>query len=549
MTLSRARRRVLWLIGAVAVLVARLERSVTLTDGLSSGDDVVQSLPESVTCNALNSKAWLEGPRFGNINETDQRSVLDSILDIETILARPGALTRLLRQTLADEESRFLREDDATETAASARRWAVRLAYLAVHYHQHRHSIPEARLRRKSDCSLPVYDYECPDAKFIAVPLSGNGLGVNVRTAMAELMVPALNSNRILVLTNNAPGRPPWDLASCDRHDHQCVFRPLSPCVPTLEDLNNTVHLNKEQSRALYYGQDTTLDHDAKVWHVSQTMRSKTSVPKQTVDRIRNYVDLFLSHVDDSDSRLPILRKAADMLQYREQLPGAISIGSLRLPLFQAITFYSMRPNTASARVLESMMTGMLPHNFTSSRSIGLPIRASDKCNRESECLSYEKHLGAAGVAWDMHGGSSPSTKPHLIVTSESIQIMQEQRDMMASNRSRSFPFEFLINEKDVAPDSGKYRQAKRRRHSFSADDAMLGSLSTLKLQMKSAITVANCCSNFHLLLSDFLMEGLGAAESNSFVCLQDMPPEYVVCCYKESQCVLRREEMLATKT
>ena len=173
------------------------------------------------------------------------------ILNLENLLTSEQRHT-LLGQSICHEDGRF-RNDTAAGLAfddRTVRVWTVRLVYYAMHYHQHRLAVPEATLRYDKDnasCShasmlekhnVSLFDYECPQAKYIIMSLGGTGLGSNVRGAMVPAYLMGLTADRIVHFVNNAPGgdkylAQPWLLASCPRQDYQCFFMPNSPCTLT----------------------------------------------------------------------------------------------------------------------------------------------------------------------------------------------------------------------------------------------------------------------------------------------------------------------------
>jgi hypothetical protein len=72
----------------------------------------------------------------------------------------------------------------------------------------------------------------------------------------------------------------------------------------------------------------------------------------------------------------------------------------------------------------------------------------------------------------------------------------------------------------------------KNTKYESTEDEIMLSAISSLKAQLMAKFTVGNCCSNFHLLLFDFLQDGCGAAKDNIGQCLQDNEdPEFRICC------------------
>lgn len=175
-------------------------------------------VPETIN-QCGNSERWLNSRRYGNLNDdalftTDLAKSL--LLDLDTMLVpessqrRSTVLPTLLDQSICHANSRFMNSTiPATATSSSyndsrtVRLWAFKLTYLAIHYHQHRLAVPEAKARfaehPTSSCPnsdelwskhrVGMFDYECPDAKYLVMPLGGNGLGSNIRggTVLAYL--------------------------------------------------------------------------------------------------------------------------------------------------------------------------------------------------------------------------------------------------------------------------------------------------------------------------------------------------------------------------
>jgi hypothetical protein len=127
-----------------------------------------------------------------------------------------------------------------------------------------------------------------------------------------------------------------------------------------------------------------------------------------------------------------------------------------------------------------------------------------------------------------------------IILTSEDGDVLEQRLDFQ--NRVKNFSLKFVVNEKDIAQGTGLPKLYKHR-----ADDVMISSLVALKLQLMATVSVGNCCSNFYLVLLDFLRNGCGryghifrkTTMRNStrplpasVECLQDTAnPEYHVCC------------------
>jgi hypothetical protein len=175
----------------------------------------------------------------------------------------------------------------------------------------------------------------------------------------------------------------------------------------------------------------------------------------------------------------------------------------------------------------------------------------SDKCNLESECLSFDKHMLAAFDEWESQlGRPYNATKPYVMFTTESSSLINDQKNYVTQRKQQSSPLEdevrFATNIHDVAPNSG--RGVKYAKDQVDPDTAMLAALITLKLQMVPRITIGNCCSGFHQLIHYFRNGGLGTLDTSPslptpiFRCLQEMEnPHYRLCCWKKKSCLQQR--------
>lgn len=178
----------------------------------------------------------------------------------------------------------------------------------------------------------------------------------------------------------------------------------------------------------------------------------------------------------------------------------------------------------------------MCPHPFT------ISLLASDKCEHESECLSFEQHVQAAAL--NLHGFARTETKPTILFTSESKEMVQAFRSFTGNKSlSMKYPFRFLTNNRDNNPDSGRVWKDEVN----DADKSMLAAISSLKFQLYSATVVGNCCSNFHTLIHGFLAAGCGASKRYGFQCLQDVEdPRLRVCCWRSQGCIQSRNRDIA---
>jgi hypothetical protein len=569
----------------------------------------------------LNSLSWLEDKRFGNQNSHDSRSIDDdyiasSILNITSLFSDLEANSQnILRHTMCARSSRFLnlkfssfRKDDGNEqlhhdsdgdenflkTGAAIttnnqqtiHHLSLRLLYLSVHVHQHMHAMKEARhrLANPGKCeqerkarNIGKFDFECPDAKFLVVPLKHSGLGGQVRLITAPVLMVGIASDRVILFVNNSPVGPnylrePWDLSSCPRRDKQCFFLPDSPCVLTHNEIQNATELGKGERRALFKT-GRLPDHMENERVIVMNMKDR---PQRTPLNFRNKIAHFarqflidpLARENPGDPRLPLLSAAADhILQEDESIDDLFYYHGRNFQAHHAMVFFSMRPKVEFAERIDRIVDSTLGDNHRTDLALGLPIRASDKCVDESECPSFETYMllmqnvrdTNEKYLADAHSKDIPNSSntenstaytTNIILTSESSDVLQAQRAFQekssSHHKNHTFPFKFVTNAFDVLQNTGNPSKMMSTSES-SKEEIILSSLASLKLQFYAKYSVGNCCSNHHLLLFDFLTEGCGASESDHVAnCMQDHQDErFRICCgwTKTEECLSRRSQ------
>lgn len=181
----------------------------------------------------------------------------------------------------------------------------------------------------------------------------------------------------------------------------------------------------------------------------------------------------------------------------------------------------------------------------------------------------WHRHMQATGRTVD----------PTVVFTTEATNMVKEQLAFVAENSERKYPFkfDFVTNTRDITPDSGFMKDISKLRVSIccpskrcqwlsnafvlsrgipftvwsskgesDADEVMLSAVSSLKAQLLPRVSIGNCCSNFHVMLNDFLSEGCGAASDNTFMCLQEYDdPLLHVCCGWHHECMEKKKALL----
>jgi len=552
---------------AVTAAFTSIFYSVTILRTLDDELMMVSETPISthnlmVACFEDNSAGWLQGPRHGNLQDPLMQDNYG-----ERMILRLGHMLEsardVLEQSLCHKDSRLLQMESSN---TSIRMWTVRLVYLAVYYHQHQPALAEARLqsqesgceKARSDHDLSTYDYECPSTKYLAVSLWNNGIGANMEHVAIPTLKAGLALNRTVIFVSKASEGPnwiikhPWSLASCSRRDPQCFFAPLTPCVPAVADLAKARSLKKNEKAQLFAtgSLPAKYEHDRVVYMLALHKYNDNSLGGKLKPALQTISRTIIDQLPPSDPRNDILRKAVEAIMESDGPRPGYDFQGATSKIHHAMVFYAMRPNLSYQQRIDQILADVLPSTFVPDEAIGLPIRASDKCLRESECLTFEQHVMVASRVWaKVATGSTDSMRDASIVFTTESTAMQEAQRLLAGNASAhsKFPaFRFVTNSHDVTPDSGRFSDVAKN---VSADEAMLSAISSLKLQLMSRVSVGNCCSNYHRMLHDYLSEGCGAASDSHFHCLQEDPdPELRVCCFKAKSCIQKREQEIAER-
>ena len=503
-----------------------------------------------------NSKEWLYSKRLSN--NADPQTAYNLILYGSPQKFAP------LEITMCSNQSRFLGNRKGNASGGDdISDLSFRLLFLGIHHHQHQHASDEmkerhthginemiyketSRIRRNAPNITPpgVFDYECPNAKFLisAVP-GGTGLGHGIRKVAVETINAAVATKRVALFVNAAPTGPRdlrdrWAMASCSRGDFQCFFMPLSPCTITKKDLETASVLSMEESRSWGKSKEVSDRYNSSRVVVMKAHTRQNPAwswqarVEQVMDSITSYVQQARAVVNDKGTET-IWYGNTDLALVKSYLERAEKKDPWIFD--HALTFYILRPNPTSKHKIQDVMRRVFPSNFDPTSAIGVPIRSSDKCIRESECLSFDQYMR---IARNLSLKKKTTKSRHMaeenirniVLTSESKEMLQARHRY---NADENFPLTLIANDEDVAQGTGNPKEYnKMNSRNITADDIMLSTMTSLNMQLMAAHTVGNCCSNFHKLMLEFLSRGCGAAPRNIFECLQDNEnPEYRLCC------------------
>ena len=174
-----------------------------------------------------------------------------------------------------------------------------------------------------------------------------------------------------------------------------------------------------------------------------------------------------------------------------------------------------MRPNIPSKRFIEQHIQSILPKSLDPKFSIGMPVRGSDKCKGESDCLQFDEYMELAKEAWDemkteyqgmvQPNAPPPPSRASLILTTEDRAVFE---NAMKYNTT-DFPLDFVVNKDDIMQSSGNFVAISKTTKEDS-DQIMLSSMIAMSMQFHARYVYSNCCSNFHNLIFEFLRLGCG---------------------------------------
>lgn len=528
----------------------------------------------------IHSKKWLVNKKLSNNIDGYDSSLVGSLMDPNPLAHFPV----LAEQTICLEEGSFRDNRWDVPKDQLVHSWYTRLVYLALHDFFHQPARQELKMRasfcsKEAMLSLPQYEFECQDTKFLVTSIPSMGMGASFRLGAIGHIIVSIASGRIPLFFSKTPKGTPkwmqaqWPLVSCSRGDYQCVFQPLSPCTLLLEDLRNGTRLSESEARILRKTGSLSPQHEGdRVLIVPSTVQGVKGTQKdgphpalreRLHEHAKKIVDTWAENyrmmggiAEDSvfEMKLDILQEALNRISKTDDLDPHQHFGysyrHYRLP--HIILMYIMRPNKNTKNAINKQAEESIPEDIPDKTLpvIGLPIRGksmkrelldsdegkplliasynklqnpgSDKCERESTCLNFSQYMRLAEELWEesQEGSVFRAQRGKIIMTTEDPTLMSKRH---LYNKSSGFPLDFVVNEHDPLQGSGNTRVFKA-----SADKILTSSMAAMTMQFHASIVVGNCCSNFHIMMFDFLREGCGLTKT--FKCLQETK-KYNLCC------------------
>jgi hypothetical protein len=540
-------------------------------------DDLTKqiSMPTTKSCLSANSQEWLQSARYGNtplkLSQVDYPVKGPLLENLPALLldAQPICHPKSPLMSIGYDPSGTRKGGD--DEAKEVRMWKLRLMYLSLYHHQHHHAMEEATERQKlqsvqgeQEChsdmkkhNVSTFDFECKNAKYLVAEMRNSGLGSLLKRDFNNVFVAAIAMNRTVVFYNDVTNGTSfssgkWQLSSCSRHDYQCSFQPLSGCVPTIEEIIRAPDIQYETFRSVINGIPRLPHVDSRVIRYANPSKRTLTPTKIVFVELHRIATLIIDELDPTDARVPILRKAAQEILSETDRSIQHTFPQETLDFDISFMLYIMRPTLAKGNQLKAFMDSDLPPDFDSARSFGFPVRGSDKCNQESECLQFPTYMRLLKSKWyeegfaEKYDRESGNVTFDILVTSEMKDIMDKAYAFSNNSEYMSkFPFtpRWITNTNDIRQGNGKPRRAKLGEN--TADDVITSMLSTFKLQMNAGSTIGNCCSNFHQVIMQLLQGGCGLEYNNEGQCLQSRNESlYQLCCDRKANPVCVRERL-----
>lgn len=465
-----------------------------------------------------NSVGWLKS-RGRNSNANETLMTFEYVQNL--ILNNDPNYGNVLKQTLCPEESTFMNWQSREEekNLDFVKSLAARLIFLVLHEHQYGPARKEALARQRKtekerldffrENKLGLFDYECDsDTKYLVVEFqTQGGFGQTVKKGYNPIQL-GYSLGRVVIYKQFH--RNANRLADCPRRDMQCMFLPMSPCVLELPNQTSSYRVITNEDFVKYYKYNISLSEEllsqrvllytpsgydlAPPAHVKERYIEDISRLFVRLKRDFAVIDGGTDHPWNVDEEL--LEQVYALLRKKKWFVN-------KAPLL-----YQMRPNLKAQREVDRLMKKALPEDFDPDKSLGLAIRDGDKCRKESECMPFENYMEMlnefsikrtlARKSINVTDAQTNGTITNVTSLYDTIVLTSECKHMLDArfNFTHKVPFRFVVNEEDVAQGKGQAFIVKK-----IADEVMLASFVSFKLQMMSESAIVNGCSNFHRLI------------------------------------------------
>lgn len=580
-----------------------------------------------------NSEAEVKANGGGAVNE---------ILKLQSLCVDKSPFLNTEQHNLKSQTQKTENIDNDKDEDRRIKYLAMQLIYLVIHDHQHAPAQKEALERREESLNnknqnnkekkekqkIGKLDYQCsPDTKYLVASIPIMGMGALFRLSVVYTLMIGISSNRVVIFVNNLSDSyrsssslfynttalpsaenlvmrdtsskskherlvwktlvRKWNLASCKRGDHQCVFMPITPCVLTYGDIIRAPILTPNQRTELRdFGRVISMkdkQDDQEQPENNKSRKSKSFVgdlnkervliisseagiyekwPHQIREVIKNKIEHLIKKLQSfSSTSFPANVSSQDLQKVFVYIDN-MNDKKAKWVVNYAALFYSLRPNLEYQEKINTAIDKIFPRTNNNSTEvdqssssssssftmIGLAVRSSDKCLHESECLSFEQYMSLLKDRTMEYRKIEEETNTtandkyrNIVLTSESLPILDSRKQYEPYDPS-NFPYDFIVNTQEIGQGTGNPME-----FDMEADDIMLSSLISLKMQLYPELVILNFCSNFHRMINEFRQMGCAADFSLSSdaideYLMKDHPnPTYRICCGWDHECKAKK--------
>lgn len=509
------------------------------------------SLSIQEKCFPYNSDRWIQGTKDSNHDEGMTPEMIETLLEAPRYFDK---LSDLFQETICHPNSPLKQvvaeqQSPPVPLEQRAEEWYHRFFYLALHWKFHQPAIPEYQARREcwrdnhlrpqllqfqNQHDVGNLDFECQDSQFVVSPIGHIGFGAFINTQVCMTILIALRTGRIPIFTIQSlypwqrGDTDPWLLAPshCSRKDLQCYYMPVTPCALLLDDIRNATRYGSTRKEQRWLRENADVPAEMKHHRVVAINSGLQSKGKETLgiravaaSIVQELMDEWIQQQEKQSTKLWSQEDLQAMQLAKQWMVDKADQDTMGL--LRQMYVYFLRLNPHYNTVLKDRMNALIPADFDPSRTVGVAIRGSDKCQKESTCLPFPRYMELmTDVVHPTLDVSSNAIRPRLIMTTEDPAIFNES---LAFQQNTSFPYRFLVNDQDNMQGSGFPKDFRDQ-----GEDTIVSTMTALQLHLSAGQVYLNCCSNFHAVIRNLITAQCGAQRhGNEF--LYDYPSNSTV--------------------
>lgn len=258
----------------------------------------------------------------------------------------------------------------------------------------------------------------------------------------------------------------------------------------TTDELLNKTKIELDQFKALIA--NGTINEELDSTRVLYFENPEQAVYGKTTPHVRNRVIEIIKQILEADMKMGGINQDNPWnISDFELMETYKLIRSDDWLISQTIWGYLIRPNLDTRKKIETTVK-LLTKDIKAESTMGLAIRASDKCFQETKCMKIENYMELmkemsrkrTNIRSDANEAES-ILYDTIILTTEDRNVIEEYKNFTLKNES--FPFGVVINKDDIMQGAGDPKKFKGNQ-----EKVMISSLVAVKLHMFSDTVIIN---------------------------------------------------------